>query len=226
MNKNVLKLYRKFRSVGIGGIYGQNAMDCLRNARIVDEFENGEYSNNLRIIAEEESDNYFDVMGRNCISEKEDKRQEEIIERLGNWCVSAQYRLSDDSDWIHADSIGMCTGYENPASPFENGYVPDLMKSAIDALKKEMDDTRGIKTLNPVGPSAQIVKLNSGNDRNGNPKRVFVRLIGGRADQAFDEGYRGTGAIPKAIQNEYKGLIFDITRSDYNHYVKNYTIKK
>lgn len=40
---------------------------------------------------------------------------------------------SDCGTWRLSDSIGMCI-YSDPTSPYENDYVPDLMRSAIKAL--------------------------------------------------------------------------------------------
>jgi hypothetical protein len=40
------------------------------------------------------------------------------------------------------------------------------------------------------------IKLNAGNDRNGNPRRVFVVLDeSGNIIEAIDEEYRGTAAL-------------------------------
>lgn len=38
--------------------------------------------------------------------------------------------------WQHADSIGMCV-YADPFDPFENAYVNDLMRNALDALANQ-----------------------------------------------------------------------------------------
>lgn len=217
MTKETIRLYRKFRSIGIGGIVGQDAMNCLRAARIVDEFENGEYSEYVRIEAKPETDNYFDVYGKECISAKEDKRIQEQIENLGVWCISAEYRLDTDSDkWEMTDSIGMCI-YENPVSPFENEYVIDLMDSALKAVKNEMETRKEIKTPNAIG---QIIRLNAGNDVNGNPRRVFVRLINGCIDQSWKE-YNGRD-FPESLASEYQGETVDTSAKEYRRIVKDF----
>ena len=51
-------------------------------------------------------------------------------------------RLHLGDEWQHADSIGMCC-YRDPLDPFENCYVVDLMKSAIDARKAHVEDMAG-----------------------------------------------------------------------------------
>ena len=42
-----------------------------------------------------------------------------------------------------------------------------------------------------------VIKLNAGNDVNGNPRRVFVVLDGEGIVKAIDEGYAGTANLEK-----------------------------
>jgi len=63
-----------------------------------------------------------------------------------------------------------------------------------------------------------IIRLNAGNDKNGNPRRVFIVLDAGRGEiiKAIDEGYSGFGAVKEAGINEWwSGLTFDTTPSEY-----------
>ncbi len=92
---------------------------------------------NVRIRAEIEQDNYFSVYGRENISKEEDAEIERMIELWGMYCVISEY-LDNDGEWQIADSVGMCI-YENPLNPFENEYVIDLMKSALDKREAILD---------------------------------------------------------------------------------------
>jgi hypothetical protein len=103
---------------------------------IIDTFRNLERHGFVRLRAEPEQESYFDVFGN---PETPEERQE-IMDRLnlhGCWCVFSEFR-GDDGRWHHADSIGMCAGYQNVLDPEENDYVCDLMASAVNALEMQM----------------------------------------------------------------------------------------
>jgi hypothetical protein len=103
---------------------------------IIETFRNLESNGFVRIRAEEEQESYFDVFGN---PDSPEERQE-IVDRLnlnGCWCVTSEF-MGDDGRWHHADSIGMCTGYQNVLDPEENDYVCDLMASAVNALEMQM----------------------------------------------------------------------------------------
>lgn len=44
-----------------------------------------------------------------------------------------------------------------------------------------------------------IIHLCAPNDRNGNPRRIFLVMAGGEVLHAIDEGYRGFGAVKAAL---------------------------
>lgn len=92
----------------------------------------------VRLRALPETESYFDVYGE---PDSPEERQEIIdqIERNGCWFVVSEYLV--DGRWHHADSVGMCAGYENPLDPAENCYVEGLMESAIRA--HELQSTGG-----------------------------------------------------------------------------------
>jgi len=47
-----------------------------------------------------------------------------------------------------------------------------------------------------------MIRLNAGNDVNGNPRRAFVLLSDdGTPIGAWDEGYEGTSCVPPAFRN-------------------------
>lgn len=63
------------------------------------------------------------------------------------------------------------------------------------------------KKKNPSTPLLAI-KLNAGNDTNGNPRRVFV-VFGSDGDiiKAIDEGYRGRGPLEEFLVSQGKKSI-------------------
>jgi hypothetical protein len=46
-----------------------------------------------------------------------------------------------------------------------------------------------------------MLSLNAGNDTNGNPRRLYVLIRDGHIAGAWNEGYQGWGAVPKALQS-------------------------
>lgn len=103
---------------------------ALTGARTLLKWEELESAGLVRLRAEPESDSYFDVYGEPD-SKRERESIVESIERDGCWCVVAEYLDDQKGTWQHADSIGMCVGYSDPTSPWQNCYVIDLMASAI-----------------------------------------------------------------------------------------------
>lgn len=47
---------------------------------------------------------------------------------------------------------------------------------------------------------ACMVNLNAGNDRNGNPRRIFILIQRGGIVGGWDEGFRGTDAVPPSLR--------------------------
>ncbi len=130
-------LYKQFRKCGM------DAHRALDAARTYKQFQRLETEGLVRLRAEPEDDNYFDVYGepdgytdihgRRVSAEQAKQDIIDSIERDGCWyCVSEWF---DGQEWQHADSIGMCSGYNNALSPFDNWYIPDLMQGAIDAVE-------------------------------------------------------------------------------------------
>lgn len=83
----------------------------------------------MRIVAEPEQENYFDVYGEPD-DEKDRAEMETLLERYGCWVVFAQIALPNGC-WETVDSVGMNTGYADPTDPFENCYVPQMMRAAL-----------------------------------------------------------------------------------------------
>ena len=127
--KTLENYYKKFRAAGMGGIVGEDAKNCLHAARILMQWEDGEDDEKVRLRICPEGENYFSVYGEENISKKEDDNIRKQIDLWGCVSIISEYRDENDR-WHIADSIGMCI-YKNPASPFENCYIIDLMESAL-----------------------------------------------------------------------------------------------
>lgn len=131
--KTTLDYYKKFRLHSPFMLVGRNAEMALRSAKTLLRFEELEAEGKVRMKAEDEYENYFDVYGE---PETENERKEIIhqIETYGCVYVCSEINnhceCCDNDEWEVADSIGMCI-YKNPLSPFENCYVIDLMAAAI-----------------------------------------------------------------------------------------------
>ena len=70
----------------------------------------------------------------------------------------------------------------------------------------------------------QFLHLCTTNDINGNPRRLYVRMDkGGCFIAAWDEGYRGSGAVPEAYRDEaHKAPYIEITPREYRRIKKEY----
>lgn len=125
---------------------GHNASEAWHSAKIVAEFE--QHSDNVRITAETEQENYFDVYGKpegyvdqfgnHHSAEQEYEEIHDSINRLGCWIVSGEFR-NESGEWEMADCVGMNTGYSDPCDWRQNWYVPQLMQSALAGRKQHVE---------------------------------------------------------------------------------------
>ena len=103
---------------------------ALEHARTLVRFREMEEEGLVRLRQEEEQESYFDVYGT-----PDSKREEEgitsQIEREGCWIIISEYLDEATDTWQWADSIGMCI-YPNPLDPFQNEYLPGLMRAACE----------------------------------------------------------------------------------------------
>lgn len=131
--------YADFRNAGMA------PRQALRTARICQRFADLESQGLVTLASEDEQENYFDVYGKPDAYEGKNgkrvsadqalKEMEATLERWGCVVIYTEFRLSEDDEFEHADSIGRCV-YANPLDPRENWYVPDLMSAALDAYDK------------------------------------------------------------------------------------------
>lgn len=119
----------------------------MTSEKLIADWKQAEEAGLVRLRAEHEYENYFDVCGDpegyedaegNQVSAEEEREQlERSIELYGCYWVVSEY--FDGRKWQQANSIGMCIGYHNPLSPEENDYVPDLMRAALDLIPQSGD---------------------------------------------------------------------------------------
>ena len=109
---------------------------ALNSARTLIQFRSLESADLVRLRAEHEQENYFDVYGKPD-DEKEYKAICDAIDRNGCYCVISEF--FDGQAWQRADSIGMCAGYDNPLDPFQNDYVISLMARAVELIPQPGD---------------------------------------------------------------------------------------
>lgn len=136
-DKTTLKHYRKFRASG------NTPVQAVRSARTLTKWEALEYRGKVRIQADHENENYFDVYGEPD-TEQQRKDIVDAIEQHGLTYVFTEY--FSNGEWHQADAIGMCI-YERPTDPFCNDYAPDLMKSAVDQYEEAKERSRAKKKV-------------------------------------------------------------------------------
>src|SRR5689334_3555115 len=154
MTPQLLSLYQQCRQRKPFMLVGHDASCSLRAARTILEFKELEREGLVRLRAEEEQENYFDVFGKPegytnaqghwVTEEQAAKELEELLESRGCWWTVSEW--FDGEDWQHADSCGMHTGYRDPLDPFENCYIVDHMRAAIDAVKDHLAELEREKT--------------------------------------------------------------------------------
>jgi hypothetical protein len=127
----LLTMYQRCRKSKPFMLVGRDAECSLHAARTILAFHEAEKAGLVRLRAEEEQKNYFDVMGRED-DPRHQKEIGEIIERDGCWWTCSEW--FDGEKWQIADSCGMHTGYRDPLDPFQNCYIIEEMRSALDAL--------------------------------------------------------------------------------------------
>lgn len=63
---------------------------------------------------------------------------------------------------------------------------------------------------------ATVIRLSASNDCNGNPRRVYVAMVGGYFIGAWDEGYDGYRSVPAFLLDKAKYcLTFSVTVDEY-----------
>lgn len=149
MNKELLAMYRRCRESKPFMLVGSDAKCSLDAARTIIAFRKAEADGLVRLRAEEEQESYLDVYGDSVLDgmernghplSREDARKDllETLDREGVWCSISEW--FDGDDWQMADSCGMHTGYRDPLCPFQNCYIVDGMRAALDALNAHQEE--------------------------------------------------------------------------------------
>jgi hypothetical protein len=76
--------------------------------------------------------------------------------------------------------------------------------------------SRRIKTM-------EVIKLNAGNDTNGNPRRLFVAIKDTEIVGAWDEGYEGPAAVPQELKSlAVRAPTFLVRPSEYKDILRQF----
>lgn len=124
MNAYIRSYYKSFRNAGYP------AHHALHAARAKDSFEDLENDGNVRLVCQEEEENYYDVYGVPD-DPKEKEQQDRFLELWGCYYVGAEVLDHTTGRWIPADGVGMCV-YNHPTDPEDNWYVADIMAAAVE----------------------------------------------------------------------------------------------
>lgn len=121
--------------------HGYNAAAAYRLATTLVTWDAHDTGTQVRLRCVEECENYYDVFGapeaytdvhgRRVSATDARKEIDDLLDLHGCWFLVAEFSTDHGETWHVADTIGMCTGYV--LSPYENGYVPDLMRAAMSA---------------------------------------------------------------------------------------------
>lgn len=137
MNAHTIEVYRRLRA------HEYTAKDALSGAKTLVAWQALEDRGLATIKAVAEEENYFDVYGepegytngygRAITPEQERADLVWQLESWGCWRVFAEVRCPGcgRSAMLDDASVGMCAGYQDPTSPYENAYVLDFMAMAV-----------------------------------------------------------------------------------------------
>jgi hypothetical protein len=134
MNATLQREYFKMRTHKPFVLVGRDAECSLDAARSVLAFRELEADGRARIVAEPDAMPY-DFGDMECT----DAEKERILSD-GVWNVSVQVWRGccecGRGEWETVDCICGNAGYSDPCSPYENCYVPDMMRAAVDAVQE------------------------------------------------------------------------------------------
>jgi hypothetical protein len=67
----------------------------------------------------------------------------------------------------------------------------------------------------------ELIRFNAGNDRNGNPRRLFAEIASGQISRVWDEGFSGYAAVPEPLQHAAKNCAtVAITATEYRNLLR------
>lgn len=138
--KELRRLYERFRKDSPFMLVGENAKLAWVSAQLLAKWQALEAEGLVRI--ESEPDDSPDPSFYDTWEHLSERTREQLKADYCDdcWGVLTYWRESTDAEWQDADSIWGNSGYDDPCSPFENCYVVDLMRSAIDQLETAQSD--------------------------------------------------------------------------------------
>jgi hypothetical protein len=130
------KFYQAARAAGM------NALNAWSTSKTLVAWAAAERRGLVRIRAEAERESYFDVYGRpdgyigangrRVSAEQETKELVDMLDAKGCWRVIGERSTCRRcGTWEQVDSVGMCTGFDNPTDWRENWCVPDIMAETL-----------------------------------------------------------------------------------------------
>lgn len=138
-------IYHALRSSPVMMFVGDNAKRTLEDARTIHRFQELENAGLARITSEFDDDpdpSFYDTWTHLSKRSRQQLKQEYCEDC---YVVIAQvlrtYQTKNGkrqhTEWETVDSIGGCSGYKDPASPFHNCYVVDMMREAIKQIEED-----------------------------------------------------------------------------------------
>lgn len=128
-----LQYYRDARAEGAP------AAQALRNARTREKWEAKGDAVRIRYVPDDSPDLSF--LDQDCYQgDREGRASAKAIrdeaEREGVWGMVAEYRCPCCGEWKHGDSIYGMIGSPSERVEFHGGYLPDLQRQTLDALRE------------------------------------------------------------------------------------------
>jgi hypothetical protein len=126
MDNRIVREYRRIRKHGTPWMMvGENASAALSAARSRVAFRDLEADGLARIRVEADTDVDVSWMDECQLAEWDGTAYGTI----------AEYRLSEDDEWIDVDSCWGHIGYTDPSDPDENCYVDDHYRAIVEAVE-------------------------------------------------------------------------------------------
>ena len=123
-------LYRQFRKSSPFMLVGENATQALNAARVIKRWQELEASGDVAISKQFDHDS--DASFYDYWEHLSERTREQLKADYSADCWVVQTVVIDEfGTETVVDSIGGCSGYDDPCSPFENCYVVGMMETAI-----------------------------------------------------------------------------------------------
>lgn len=107
----------------------------------------------IRIRLEPEHESYWDVYGKEGMTEHAIRSIEQLLEREGLWWACSEARASKKDPWVQADSIGMLIGQNDYLDGYEFGLLEAALEK-LDGLFQEQADEVAQRATYAAGSAA------------------------------------------------------------------------